>query len=108
MIFNAEPLNLFIFVLSSLAAWRLTLALCFEEGPFGSLLFLRKVLYRIKLNKLIDCPHCTGFWISLIVVLAVYRIQSYSVLLVLAVSGAVSLLHKLTQVDSEQEIEEIE
>ncbi len=108
MIFNAEPLNLFIFILCSLAAWRVTIALCFEEGPFSSILFLRKILYGIKLNKLIECPHCTGFWISLIAVLLVYRIQLLSVFLVLAVSGAVSLMHKLTKIDTENEIEEIE
>jgi hypothetical protein len=82
-------------VASWLAAWRLTALVAYEAGPFDVLSRLRVGLARIGLHGLATCFHCLGFWISAAVVLAVYKIELRSLLLILAVAGAVSISERL-------------
>jgi hypothetical protein len=78
-----------------LAAWRLTALVAYEAGPFDVLSRLRVGLARIGLHGLATCFHCLGFWISAVVVLVVYKIELRTLLLILAVAGAVSLSERL-------------
>lgn len=97
MIFGFETTSVFGFTLSILAAWRVTTALCYERGPFNSLTAVRRLSYRIGLKTLVDCFHCTAVWISAALVLGIYVPTQTSILLVIAVAGAVSLLQKLVE-----------
>jgi len=78
-----------------LAAWRLTALIAYEAGPFDVLSRLRVALARVRLQGLATCFHCLGFWISAAVVLLVYKIEVRSLLLILAVAGAVSISERL-------------
>jgi hypothetical protein len=82
-------------VASWLAAWRLTALFAYEAGPFDVFSRLRVGLARIGLQGLATCFHCLGFWISAAVVLIVYKIELRSLLLILAVAGAVSISERL-------------
>ena len=78
--------------LSVLAAWRLTSLLCYEEGPFRSLVHVRRLLYSLRLGTLIDCFHCAGLWLSALMCFVVFRWSTEWPVLALAVAGGVSLL----------------
>jgi hypothetical protein len=100
--YHLQPDGWFLFVLCVLAAWRLTRMISFEMGPFDLLARLRELMVHLRLSQLILCPHCLGFWISLLVVLLVYQINWMSALLVMALSGSVSLLMILTDGEREE------
>jgi hypothetical protein len=78
-----------------LAAWRLTALVAYEAGPFDVLSRLRLALARVRLHGLVTCFHCLGVWMSAVVVLLVYKIEVRSLLLILAVAGAVSISERL-------------
>jgi hypothetical protein len=93
-LFERQPSEPLLFVLSVLAVWRLTALVVYEEGPFRALERLRRVLVTLRLGRLIGCFHCLGIWLSAAVVLLVYDITRWSVLLWLAVAGAVSIIER--------------
>ncbi len=97
MILGLEATSALAFVLSILAAWRVTTALCYERGPFNSLTALRRLSYGIGLQALVDCFHCTAFWVSAALVLAIYPPNRMSVLVVISVAGAVSVVQKVVE-----------
>jgi hypothetical protein len=86
-----EPL---LFALSVLATWRLTALIAYESGPFRSLEALRRLLVRARLGRLVGCFHCVGVWIAAFVVVIVYRWEPLTVLMWLAVAGAVSIIER--------------
>jgi hypothetical protein len=87
--------SLFWLVACWLAAWRLTALVAYEGGPFDVLSRLRVALARVGLQGFATCFHCLGVWISAAVVLLVYKIELRSLLLILAVAGAVSISERL-------------
>lgn len=87
----SEPLLL---ALSALAAWRVTALIAYESGPFRVLDRLRRLLVTLRLARLVGCFHCLALWVSAAVVLAVYEVTLWSVLLWLAVAGAVSIVER--------------
>lgn len=97
MTIGIEATSAFGFVLSVLAAWRVTTSLCYERGPFNSLTVLRRLLYRIGLKALVDCFHCTAVWVSVALVLVIYTPTRTSVLLVVSLAGAVSLVQRVAE-----------
>lgn len=87
----------FRLVLAILAVWRITHLLAQEDGP-GNLIFkLRKVLGTSFLGKLMDCFLCLSIWIALPASLYVTRSRSDLILVWLAISGGASLLFKLQE-----------
>lgn len=86
-----EPL---VFVLTVLATWRITALVAYESGPFRSLEALRRVLVQLRLGRLVGCFHCLGLWIAAIVVIVVYEWEPMTVLMWLAVAGAVSVIER--------------
>jgi len=78
-----------------LAAWRLTALLAYEAGPFELLSRLRVALARVGLHGVVACFHCLAVWVSAAVVLLVYEIEPRSLVLILAVAGAVSIAERL-------------
>lgn len=87
----SEPL---LFALSALAAWRVTALIAYESGPFRVLDRLRRLLVTLRLAGLVGCFHCLALWVTAAVVLAVYEVTLWSVLLWLAVTGAVSIVER--------------
>ncbi len=81
-------------VLCTLAVWRITALLCYDDGPFRVLLRLRLVLVRVGFAGLITCFHCVALWVSLLLVSSVYERRWSSVVVVLAVAGAVSITER--------------
>lgn len=86
-----EPL---LFAMSVLATWRTTALVAYESGPFRSLEALRRILVQVRLGRLVGCFHCLGVWIAAIVVIVVYRWEPLTVLLWVAVAGAVSIIER--------------
>lgn len=81
----------FWFIVCWLAVWRLTMLLCYEAGPFNIFSLIRVGFARLGLFRVIACFHCMSFWISVPVVLVVFKPHAYSILVVLGVAGAASL-----------------
>jgi hypothetical protein len=82
------------FFICTLAAWRTTIFLVYENGPFGLGLHIRKAFVRIGLERLITCFHCAAFWVSLAFVAIVFERRMLSVVVVLAVSGSASFIER--------------
>lgn len=77
-----------------LCVWRLTSLVCYEAGPFEIFSRLRRVFYTWRLGALVECFHCMSVWVAAGVVLAVYRPDWSSLVLVFAVSGGASLIER--------------
>lgn len=78
-------------VLCWLASWRVTAMVRYEAGPFDSFSWLRLILTKIGLQRLVTCFHCTGVWVSAIIVLLLFELHPRSIILTLAIAGAVSI-----------------
>ena len=101
--YDFQPDAWLLFVLCAFASWRLTRMISYEMGPFDLMARLRGLMVRLGMTGLIECPHCLGFWISLVVILLVYEINWTTVLLVVALSGSVSFLVMMTDTERIQE-----
>jgi hypothetical protein len=93
-VFDRQPAEPHLFVLTGLAVWRATALVAYESGPFRILDRLRRRMVVLRLERLIGCFHCLALWIAAIAVLGVYKISWWSVLLWLAVAGAVSIVER--------------
>jgi hypothetical protein len=82
------------FIICWLAVWRITMLLCYEAGPFDVFAWIRVGFVRVGLHRLIRCPHCVSFWVSIAVVLSVYELHARSIMLVLGIAGAASLTER--------------
>jgi hypothetical protein len=91
-----ENNSIWRFCLSALAVWRLTHLLTEEDGPWDMIARLRVRLGSSMAGRLIDCFYCVSLWIAL--PLAVFTSSGWLGLTVhwLALSGAASLLEKVT------------
>jgi len=93
-VLERQPSEPLLFALSALAAWRVTALIAYESGPFRVLEGVRRLLVTLRLGQLVGCFHCLALWISALVVVAVYELTWWSVLLWLAVAGAVSIVER--------------
>jgi hypothetical protein len=89
-----SPSPLLWLVLSWLVAWRVTVMVRYETGPFDVFSWLRLGLARIGAQRLATCFHCTAVWVSAVVVSIVFEWHARSVLLILAVAGAASITER--------------
>lgn len=89
-----QPSNPFLFLLTGLTVWRLTALVVYESGPFQIFERLRRRMVVLRLGELSSCFHCLGLWVAAIAVLVVYELNWWSVLLWLAVAGAVSIVER--------------
>ena len=92
--FERQPTEPLLFVVTGLAVWRVTALVAYESGPFQILDRLRRGMVALRLGRLIGCFHCLGLWIAGAAVLIVYELSWWSVLLWLAVAGAVSIIER--------------
>lgn len=88
-----------------LAVWRLTALLCYEEGPFKLVVWLRKLLAQIGLGQLVVCFHCSAFWVSLGMVSVFFQWTYNTPVVILAVAGAASITERWLGGDQAEERE---
>jgi hypothetical protein len=86
------------FLLCALAVWRVTHLLSEEDGPFDLVLRIRKLFGQGFFGTLFDCFHCLGLWISIPFTLLLHPAGwGEGIVVWLALSGAASILFKITQ-----------
>lgn len=76
-----------------LVAWRITAMLCYEAGPYKVFSMIRKALQRAGI-RVLNCFHCTGFWISCVIAPIAFGFQWPAVAIAVAMSGAVSMTER--------------
>ena len=97
-------LDVFSFMVLSLASWRLTVLLTIDDGPLGVFRRFRGLVHRLdplSLDgpaELIDCPYCTGVWVSAAVVVAwgLWPVATSVIAFPLAMAGVVSCIQSRT------------
>lgn len=85
-------------VLGSLAVWRVTHLFNVEDGPFDLIVRLRRFAGAGVLGKLLDCFYCLSLWMAIPFALLLEDTPGQRVLLWLALSGAASLLQRISSV----------
>jgi Protein of unknown function (DUF1360) len=93
---GTRPMQWYLFVIGSLAVWRITHLLNVEDGPVNVLARLRRAAGRSSLGELLDCFYCLSLWVALPIALLVGGGWEQTVLLWLALSGASILLERST------------
>jgi hypothetical protein len=93
-LFERQPTEPLLFVLSVLASWRITALVAYESGPFRVLDRLRRLMVTLRLGRLAGCFHCLAFWVSGAVVLVAYELTLWSLVLWAAVAGGVSIIER--------------
>lgn len=89
-------MSAYLFVICSLAIWRITHLLAREDGPFDLIFLLRKKAGAGFFGNLLDCFYCLSIWISAVFSVFVTECWKDGFLHWLAFSGAACLLEKLT------------
>ncbi len=86
----------YLFILASLATWRITHLLSKEDGPFDLIYLMRKKAGAGFFGNLLDCFYCLSIWVSLPFAIWIGNTRKEEFLLWLAYSGAACLLEKAT------------
>jgi Protein of unknown function (DUF1360) len=81
-------------VIAILCVWRITSLICYEAGPFDILIKLRKLMYKLKLGGLVECFHCMGVWVALVITLLIFEPGIISIFQVIAISGGASITER--------------
>ena len=89
-------MNWFYFILSLLAAWRMTHLLQAEDGPFDLIYRLRKAMGNSVLGKMMDCFNCLSIWMAIPFAWFLGKTWPEKVLFWLALSGGAILLERIT------------
>jgi len=96
----------FRFLLAALAVWRLTHLFAKEDGPWDMMVRLRRSLGAGFLGRLLGCFYCLSVWIAAPFTFFLEGTVMERVVIWLALSGAVSLLERVTGEALEIEIED--
>ena len=85
-----------------LAVWRITHLLALEDGPFDTVLRLRRALGDGTLGHLMDCFYCLSLWVGLAVAVGIDALGAThsagaTLLMWPALSGGALLLQRATQ-----------
>ena len=89
-------MNWFYFILSLLAAWRVTHLLQAEDGPFDLIYRFRKALGHNVFGKMMDCFNCLSIWIAMPFAYFLGSSWTEKIILWLALSGGAILLERIT------------
>jgi hypothetical protein len=84
------------FLLGTLALWRVSHLLSFEDGPWRTLERMRQRLGRGVLRSLFDCFYCLTLWVAVPFAFALGETSKARLLLWPALSGAAILLQRIT------------
>jgi hypothetical protein len=89
-------MEVFYFVLLSLAVWRITHLLSKEDGPFDIIFLIRKKAGNGFFGTLLDCFYCVSVWVALPIGVWEGQTWKYKLLYWAALSGAACLLEQAT------------
>ena len=89
-------MNLYLFLICSLAIWRITHLLSKEDGPFDLIYRVRKQFGQGFFGSLLDCFYCLSIWIALPFGIWLGNGWKEKILLWIALSGAACMLEKAT------------
>ena len=93
---NAKDIGTQAFVLCALAVWRLGHLLAREDGPFDLVFRLRRAAGVGFFGSLLDRFYCLSLWLALPFVFLLSHDWTTRSVAWLALSGAASLLFKIT------------
>ncbi len=91
-----------------LVVWRFSRFICFENGPFGILIAVRKIFYRLKIEKVIECFHCFAVWSAMLFCVLYFRFTIELIFLILASSGGASIIQFILESFNNSNYQEIE
>jgi hypothetical protein len=86
----------FLFIVTTLAVWRITHLIQAEDGPFDLIYKLRKLAGESFAGQLMDCFYCLSIWVALPAGLYFGSGWLEKILFCLAFSGAAILLEKFS------------
>ncbi|MBI3720595.1 MAG: DUF1360 domain-containing protein [Sphingobacteriales bacterium] len=98
-------MDVFLFIVTILAVWRITHLLSKEDGPFDIVFLIRKKAGAGFLGSLLDCFYCTSVWIALPFGLWLGNNWWEKLLYWWAISGAACLLEQATTKSNQQKQE---
>jgi hypothetical protein len=93
---QTDPTWLVLFVVCSLATWRLTHLMVEEDGPFDLICRLRSMLGDSPAGRAMDCFYCSSLWLAMPMALVIARTPLDWLFAWLSLSGAASLLERMT------------
>lgn len=85
--------------MASLAVYRLSHLIAFEDGPGDCIAKIRERAGNSWIGKLMDCPYCVSVWVSLPVAVIHYSDIAGLIVDWLAISGAAVITEKITGKD---------
>lgn len=84
------------FAIASLATWRITHLLAYEDGPGDVVVWLRKHAGAGFFGKLMDCFYCLSLWVAAPFAPLVSTNSWVALVTWIALSGAACLLERAT------------
>lgn len=81
-------------LLCSLAVWRVTHLVSYEDGPFDMFRRFRSVFGRSVIGQLLGCFYCLSIWVSIPFALLLSSNWTERAILWLALSGAAILMER--------------
>lgn len=85
------------FIIAALATWRLSFMLTQEDGPWTVFARLRAAAGRSMPGRALECLFCTSVWVAAPLALLLEQGAVRRLVTWLALSGAASLLHRVTE-----------
>lgn len=89
-------MQFYLLVLGGLATWRLTHLLYAEDGPWDSVVHLRRAAGNGFWGKLLDCFQCLSLWLAAPIAILITVTWLERALLWLALSAFAMLLELIT------------
>jgi Protein of unknown function (DUF1360) len=89
-------MNIIQFIIGVFAVWRITHLFQAEDGPWGIIYKLRKLLGSGFLGSLMDCFYCLSMWMALPVSLLYAKDWKMFLLYWFALSGAAIVVEKIS------------
>ena len=89
--------NITVFLICTLAIWRITHLLSQEDGPFALVFKFRKLLGQGFFGDLLDCFYCLSLWIAAPFAVILSDEWLEGIIVWLALTGGACLLFKITQ-----------
>jgi len=104
----ADPGFFSRFVITALAAWRVTHLLAAEDGPADVIVRARARLGDGIIGRLFDCFYCLSLWIAAPLAFIVCRDPLERLVTWIALSGAACLFERFTEHDDTRKAESYE
>lgn len=86
--------NITVFLICTLAVWRITHLFSQEDGPFALVFKFRKLLGQGFFGDLLDCFYCLSLWIAAPFAVILCDNWLEGIIVWLALSGGACLLFK--------------